>query len=147
MGCSGPALLHSAHHVVITTAVGTPFCWRLTCCHHVLSSQVSYGLMGVGLKYRKLFVCICKHPVCCMCLTATHIRIWWGCPAEVGFHGDLWTLVPLTVCGGCAQPPHSCITNPSYTHSSHANTILPKPWSSPLRKYTPLSFCSLYIRS
>ena len=76
-GCGGPALLHSAHHVIITTAVGTPLCWRLTTrCHRALPSQVSYGWIGwvgVGIQYSKPFVCICKH-------TATRIRIWRGCP-------------------------------------------------------------------
>ena len=35
------------------TAVGTPLCWRLTRCHRVLPSQVSYGWIsrvGVGIK-------------------------------------------------------------------------------------------------
>ena len=32
----------------------------------------------VGIKYSKPFVCICKH-------TATRIRIWRGCPTEVGY--------------------------------------------------------------
>ena len=62
---------------IIDTAVGTPLCWWLTRCHRVLPSQVSYGLIdgvGVGIKYSKPFVCICKH-------TAT--RVWRGCPAEV----------------------------------------------------------------
>ena len=76
-GCGGPALLHSAHHVIINTAVGTSLCWRLTRCHRVLPSQVSYGWIGwvgVGIKYSKPFDCICKH-------TAARIRILRGCPA------------------------------------------------------------------
>ena len=35
-GCGDPAHFHSAHHVIITMAVGTQLCWRLTpfvgCC-------------------------------------------------------------------------------------------------------------------
>ena len=65
------ALLHSAHNIIKTA----PFCWQLT------HSQVSYGFTGwVGVrinsyKYSKPFVCICKHPVCCICHTATHISV------------------------------------------------------------------------
>ena len=44
-GCGGPALLHSAHHV-INTPVSTPLGWQLTRCHRVLPSQVSYGWIG-----------------------------------------------------------------------------------------------------
>ena len=76
LGCGGPALFYSACHVIINTAVGTSLYWRLTRCHRVLPLQVSYGLIG-WVKYSKSFVCICKH-------TATRIRIWRGCPAEVG---------------------------------------------------------------
>ena len=36
-GCGGPALLHSAHHVIITTDVGTPH----TLAAHSLSSGVA----------------------------------------------------------------------------------------------------------
>ena len=36
-GCGGPALLHSAHHV-INTPVSTPLGWQLTRCHRVLPS-------------------------------------------------------------------------------------------------------------
>ena len=46
---SGPALLHAAQDIIITTAVGTPLCWRthavIMCCPF----QVSYGLIrGMG---------------------------------------------------------------------------------------------------
>ena len=64
-------IIHSAHHVINTTAVGTPLCWRLTRCHRVLPLQASYGWIGwvgVGIKFSKPFVCICKH-------TATRIRM------------------------------------------------------------------------
>ena len=96
-GCGGPALLRSAHHVIIHTAVGTPPCWRPTRCHRVLPSQVSYGLIGgvgVVINYSKLFVCICKH-------TASRIRIWRGCPVEVGYHTYFLAL-------GFALQPISC---------------------------------------
>ena len=32
--------------LIITTAVGTELCWRITRCHRVLPLQVSYGLIG-----------------------------------------------------------------------------------------------------
>ena len=59
-------------------------------------AQVSYGLIGgvgVGIKYSKPFVCICKH-------SATCIRIWRGCPAEVG-------CLPVSVALGFALQPVS----------------------------------------
>ena len=99
MGCGGPALFHSAHHV--TTAVGTPLCWRLTRCHRVLTSQMSNGLIGwvgVGIKYSKPFVCICNH-------TATRIRLWRGCPAEVG---NLTVSVSWPTALHCSLCPTSC---------------------------------------
>ena len=72
--CGGPALFPSGHYAIITTALGTPLCWRLTRCHRVLPLQVSYGLVGwvgVGIKYSKPFVCICKH-------TAGHAYAYGG---------------------------------------------------------------------
>ena len=48
-GCGGPALLHTVHHVITTTAAGTPLCWRFTRCHRVLHSQVIYELIGMGV--------------------------------------------------------------------------------------------------
>ena len=117
-GCGGPALLHSAHHVIITTAVGTPLCWRLTTrCHRALPSQVSYGWIGwvgVGIKYSKPFVCICKH-------TATRIRIGRGCPAEVGY-------LPVS-----ASWPSALHCNPCPTPCSPGNV----PNSSTLDGYYP----------
>ena len=59
-GCGGPALFHSAHHVISNTAVGTPLCWRLTRCHWVLPSYGLINGVGAGIKYSKPFVCICK---------------------------------------------------------------------------------------
>ena len=120
-----PALHHSAHHVIITTDVGTPLCWRLTRCHRVLPSQVSYGLIGwvgvykvadqfwvgVCIKYSKPFVCICKH-------TATRIRILRGCTAEVGY---------LTV---SVSWPSALRCNPCPTHCSPGN--VPTPTQAPL---------------
>ena len=108
-----PALFHSAHHVIINMAVGTPLCWRLTRtrCHRVLPSQVSYGLIGwegVGIKYSKPFACICKH-------TATCIRIWRGCPAEVGY---------LTV---SVSWPSALHCNSCPTHCSPGNVPTPTP--------------------
>ena len=34
------------------------------------------GWVGVGIKYSKPFVCICKHAA-----TRIRVRIWRGCPA------------------------------------------------------------------
>ena len=54
-------IYHLYHHIIVNTAVGTQLCWQLTRCHR---SQVSYGLIGwvgIGIKYSKPFVCICKH--------------------------------------------------------------------------------------
>ena len=68
--------LHTTSSSTRLSAVGTLLCWRLTRCHRKLPSQVSYGLigrLGLGIKYSKPFVCICKH-------SATRISI---CPAEV----------------------------------------------------------------
>ena len=110
-GCGGPALLHSAHHTIINTAVGTPLCWRLARCYWVLPSQVSYGLIGgvgVGIKYSKPFVCICRH-------TATRIRIGRGCPAEVGY-------LPVS-----ASWPSALHCNPCPTHCSPGNVPTPTP--------------------
>ena len=67
-GFGGPALCTPRHH---HHGCRHPLCWRLTHCHRVLPSQVSYGLIGwvgVGIEYSKSFLCICKH-------TATRIRI------------------------------------------------------------------------
>ena len=36
----GPALLHSAQHVIITTAVGTPLCWQLAHCPHRVAALI-----------------------------------------------------------------------------------------------------------
>ena len=81
-----------------------PFCWQLTRCHRVLPSQVSHGLIGwvgVGIKYRKPFVCICKH-------TATRIRIWRGCPAEVraevGYLAVRFSWPSALHCNPCPAP-------------------------------------------
>ena len=70
-GCGHPALLHSAHHmhIIITTDVGIPLCWRLTRCHWVQPSQVGKLVwVDVGNKYSKpfAFVCICKHTATCI---------------------------------------------------------------------------------
>ena len=131
MGCGGPALLHSSQHVIITTAVGTPLCWRLTRCHRVLPSQASYGWIGwvgVGIKYSKPFVCICKH-------TATRIRIWRGCPAGGRFpHGECFlalcfALPPVSYSLQSRQRPQ---TNPrtldEHTHCQNWSAIYIPVW-------------------
>ena len=44
VGCGGPTLTHAAQHIIITTAVGTPICWRT----HTLSLCVSHCRCAMG---------------------------------------------------------------------------------------------------
>ena len=126
-GCGGHALFYSAHHVIINTAVGTSLCWRLTRCHRVLPSQVSYGLIGrvgVGNKYSKPFVCICKH-------TATRIHIWRGCPAEVraevGYLVVRFSWLSALHCNPCPAP---CSPSPNPTPGHLMDITLRQDWSA-----------------
>ena len=73
--------------------------------------------MGVGIKNSKSFVCICKH-------TATRIRIWRGCLAEV---------VYLTV---SVSWPSALHCNPCPTPCSPGN--VPTPTPAPLMAIPPV---------
>ena len=54
-----------------------------------------------------------------------------------------WMSLLLTlVHGGCAQLPHSCLTNPCFTHYSHASTILTQTYA-----YAPKSINSTILSS
>ena len=105
------------------SAPDCPLSWRLTRCHRVLPSQVSYELIGgvgVCIKYSKPFVCICKH---------TGIRIWRGCPVEVGYS----TWPSALHCNPCPAPcspgnvPHPTPGPLMDLHRAIITTTLP-PW-------------------
>ena len=76
----------------------------------------------------------------------------WGRSSRWVFLGfRLWTATrgpfsPLTVCGVCAQLPHTCLTYPCYyTHCSHSSTTLH--WTQALYVYTPTSIHSIVFSS
>ena len=95
----GSALLHTAHHTIITTDHGCRHPNLLTDSQAVIvccTLQVSYGLVGVvgiGRKYSKPLVCISTllHHYR-TCHTATHTctpHVWRSCPTEVSIpHGE-----------------------------------------------------------
>ena len=99
----GSALLHNAHHTIITTDHGCRHPDLLTnsqvvivCC----TMQVSYGVgaVGVGRQYSKPLVCISTllHH-CRICHTATHTSICRSCATEVSIpHGESFLALGFT---------------------------------------------------
>ena len=86
--------------------------------------------MGVGIKYSKPFVCICKH-------TATRIRIWQGCPAEVGNLMVSVSWPSALHCNPCPTPCSPGNVNP--TPAPLMDITLRQDWSATLYTVHPMT--------